>query len=118
MTVYDFLSSRALFTRRWPRLSEGSDVKEKLYDVLRRTGLTRDVLGKRLWELSGGVLMRVFIARTLLYDPIILLLDEPLAPIDPHGKIEFSYLLGEISKTKLVNVTSHDPCCWRNTQML
>lgn len=109
MTVYDFLSSRALFTRRWPRLREGSNVKGKLYDVLRKTGLTRDILGKRLWELSGGVLMRVFIARTLLHDPLILLLDEPLAPIDPQGKIEFSHLLGEISETRLVIVTSHDP---------
>ena len=109
MTVYDFLSSRTLFSHRWPRRARKRDIYAKVNQVIAETGLSRDVLEKRLWELSGGELMRVFIARTLLHDPKILLLDEPLAPIDPQGKIEFSHLLGRLSDEKLVVVTSHDP---------
>lgn len=109
MTVYDFLSSRGMFTRKWPRISLRKRLDEKLLRVLKETGLPSQVLEKRLWELSGGELMRVFIARTLLYNPDILLLDEPLAPVDPRGKIELSHLLAGMSKSKLVVVTSHDP---------
>lgn len=108
MTVHDFLATRASLRRRWPRLFS-RPARVELLRLLERVGLPGEVLSKRLWELSGGQLMRVFIARTLMGDPGILLLDEPLSPIDPRGKREFARLLGELAESKLVVVTSHDP---------
>ena len=44
-----------------------------------------------------------------VYNPEVLLLDEPLSAIDPVGKAEFVELIGKLSRDKLIIVTSHDP---------
>ncbi len=108
ITVYEFVASRLLFGKPWPRLSSRS-VRGRVKEVLEAVGVPRGIWGKRLWELSGGQLMRTFIARTLVHEPRVLFLDEPLAPVDPRGKRELARLLGELARDRLVVVTSHDP---------
>jgi zinc/manganese transport system ATP-binding protein len=108
ITVKEFVSSRALFTRRWPRLRD-STVESKVREVLETVGLSPETWDKKLTELSGGQLMRAFIARTLIHNPDILLLDEPLSPVDPVGRAGLARLLTRISQDRLVVVTSHDP---------
>ncbi len=68
-----------------------------------------DILDRRLTELSGGQLMKTYIARSLMPGPGILLLDEPLGPMDPASKLEFADIISMLSKERLVLVTSHDP---------
>jgi zinc/manganese transport system ATP-binding protein len=51
----------------------------------------------------------VFIARALIHDPQILVMDEPFSAVDPAGKVGLAELVGEISAKRLVIVTSHDP---------
>lgn len=62
----------------------------------------------RIGELSGGQKQRVLVARALVTDPELLLLDEPTASIDAKGQNEFYSLLKELNQTITIIVVSHD----------
>lgn len=64
--------------------------------------------GSRINELSGGQRQRVFIARALVTQPRLLLLDEPTASIDTKGQNNFYSLMKELNKTIPIIVVSHD----------
>ncbi|RLF15147.1 MAG: metal ABC transporter ATP-binding protein [Thermoprotei archaeon] len=101
------LMSRQLH-KRWPRLKSKDDV-QIVKMTLEMVGLEREAWNKSLWELSGGQRQRVLIARALVHNPPILLMDEPLSSIDPIGKVELAELIGKIAKYRLVVVATHDP---------
>lgn len=63
---------------------------------------------KKIGILSGGQRQRVLIARALVSQPKILLLDEPTASIDTKGQTEFYDLLGKLNKDITILVVSHD----------
>jgi ABC-2 type transport system ATP-binding protein len=76
-------------------------------DVLELTDLT----GKReafVSELSRGMQQRLCLAKTLLHDPKLLLLDEPASGLDPRARIEIKELLKELRKMgKTILISSH-----------
>lgn len=59
-------------------------------------------------DLSGGQLQRVIIARALVGGPRLLLLDEPTANIDPHGRFCFFQFLARLNETITIVIVSHD----------
>ncbi|MEW6250090.1 MAG: ABC transporter ATP-binding protein [Planctomycetota bacterium] len=76
-------------------------------DVLELTDLTykRDAL---VDSLSRGMKQRLSIARVLLHDPKLLLLDEPASGLDPRARIEIRELLKELHRMgKTILISSH-----------
>jgi len=63
---------------------------------------------KKIGDLSGGERQRVFIARALVTNPSLLLLDEPTASIDTKGQTDFFKLLGRLNQKITILVVSHD----------
>ncbi len=63
---------------------------------------------KLMGALSRGMKQRVGIAKTLLHDPAVLILDEPAATIDPRARIQMRRLLRDLADLgKAVLVSSH-----------
>ena len=63
---------------------------------------------KLMGALSRGMKQRVGIAKTLLHDPAVLILDEPAATIDPRARLQMRQLLRQLADTgKAVLVSSH-----------
>src|SRR4051794_28395204 len=63
---------------------------------------------KLMGALSRGMKQRVGIAKTLLHDPQVIILDEPAATIDPRARVEMRRLLRELADLgKAVLVSSH-----------
>jgi len=63
---------------------------------------------KQIGKLSGGQLQRVLLARALVADPKILLLDEPTASIDEPTKTELYELLKNLNQKITIVLVSHD----------
>lgn len=86
------------------RAAELSGVMEFLRDS--SAGLDTQV-GERGEALSGGQRQAVAIARALLYDPPILILDEPTASMDPASENRLKKRLDEICKNKTTILITH-----------
>ncbi len=67
-----------------------------------------DLAGRRIGTLSGGQLQRVLVARALVGQPRLLILDEPTANIDQRMEGEIFDLLRVLNKRMTILVVSHD----------
>ncbi len=95
------------------------DFFARVYDlpVDRRDQLIEDVLvltdltGKKdagIGTLSRGVRQRLYLAKTILHDPQVLLLDEPASGLDPRARLELLEILRELrSRGKTIFISSH-----------
>ena len=82
---------------------------EDLERILREVG-AETVLDRQFSQLSGGELQRVLIARALLRDPQLLVLDEPVRGVDYTGEAELYALIGRIRAERGMGILliSHD----------
>lgn len=67
-----------------------------------------DFKGSQIGRLSGGQQQRVFIARALVSEPKLLLLDEPTASVDAPMMEEFYELLNRLKKRMAIVLVTHD----------
>ncbi len=81
--------------------------KTRIDAVLETTG-SMYMQDRFVETLSHGMQQRIGIARTLLHDPEVLILDEPANGLDPHARIEMRELLLQLAEMgKTLIVTSH-----------
>ncbi|MBR1407304.1 MAG: energy-coupling factor transporter ATPase [Clostridia bacterium] len=85
------------------------EISRRVKDAMRRVALSYDELSQRsVFELSGGQMRRVAIAGVLAMEPKVLVLDEPCAGLDPHGREEILGLIRRLhaeSGTTIVMVS-------------
>ena len=90
--------------RPWPSKRD----RQLVHDALERLGIAQ-VATRPIRALSGGQQQRVFLARALIGEPDLLLLDEPTSGVDIQTRHEMMHLLGELNRagTSIV-LTTHD----------
>lgn len=96
-------------------MREHLSLSERLLDELamlkiEMVGLKPDAADKLPSELSGGMIKRAALARSLALDPEILFLDEPTSGLDPIGAGEFDELIATLQRTLGLTVfmVTHD----------
>lgn len=83
-----------------------ADGKERVTWTIEKVGLT-DVVSKKIDQLSKGYRQRVGLAATLLSDPDIIILDEPINGLDPIQITQYRSLIKSLSADKIIILSSH-----------
>lgn len=102
LTVWDYLDYFArLYQLKDPRRSQ------RLWEVLELVGLTSK-RESQISTLSRGMKQRLGLARTIIHEPIVLLLDEPVSGLDPLARQQFREIIKVLQEAGMtILISSH-----------
>jgi ABC-2 type transport system ATP-binding protein len=102
LTVWDYLD---YFARLYKLKAERR--QRRLYDVLELVQLSTKRNAK-IATLSRGMKQRLSLARTIIHEPILLLLDEPVSGLDPIARMQFRQIIKTLQEAGMtVVISSH-----------
>jgi zinc transport system ATP-binding protein len=84
-----------------------SEKKEQSMEIIREMGI-ESIAGKAIGELSGGQLQRTLLARAIVNNPELLILDEPNSYVDKRFESHFYRLLQQLNEKTAIVLVSHD----------
>jgi len=98
-----------VLTGRYHGLFKGYNQKdeEAVLDALKSVEMY-DLKDRQISRLSGGQMQRVFIARAIVREPKLLIMDEPMASIDPEMQNSFYKLMSKLKDEMAIILVSHD----------
>ncbi len=104
--VYEFFTGRAFveFSADLHGLGGRPDMVDRAIAAVNMA----DAQHRQLGEYSRGMRQRMRLAASIVHDPQVILLDEPLSGTDPRQRIEFATLLGELAGAgRTIVISSH-----------
>lgn len=106
---YDYLTASELMNYFGELFGlDKSERQRRAADLLSRVGLDERDWNKQLRKFSKGMLQRVGLAQSLINDPEIVFLDEPMSGLDPIGRREVRTLISSLrSQGKTVFMSTH-----------
>jgi zinc transport system ATP-binding protein len=107
-TVAETVGLGLLSLKRFPRRLTRQD-RDVVDSMLNDLGIY-DIRAKLIGELSGGQQQRALLARALVNNPELLILDEPTAALDPETRERFYAMISDINTSRGVTVllVTHD----------
>ena len=87
----------------------GAEDRQKVEETLKLFGIY-ELKDRKIGQLSGGQSQRVFLAKAMVAEPKLLLLDEPTSGVDTTSKKEFYNILERLNKERGITIilSSHD----------
>lgn len=107
ITVFDVILSGLTVSNRLPFLALPSKQKLRVQQVAEQMGVDT-ILKRPIGELSGGQLQRVLLGRSIIDNPVLLILDEPISYVDKLFETNFYKILDEINSQMAIILVSHD----------
>lgn len=107
VSVTDVVLMGLLGKKKFPYIGFTKEEKILAKEALDKVGISH-LRERRINALSGGQLQKVMIARAVVSNPAILILDEPVSNIDAKSETEIYDLLQEMNKDMTIIMVSHD----------
>jgi len=107
-TVREIVSLGLVSRKKFPKIFNKKDIR--VVDEAMRLTDTMEIKGKLIGELSGGQQQRVLVARAIVSNPDLLILDEPTTALDPEARKSFFQMLKELNTERHVTIIliTHD----------